>query len=109
MAHDLPLPDYDQLTLGDLRHRIRSVGEEQLRALIDHERAHGNRTPVLELLTARLDELEHGAEPAPGDPRQAPEVTGTRGGSPVRPSTAAEHTTPLRHGVEEQTPSRGRS
>lgn len=109
MPHDeLPLPDYDQLSLADLRHRVRSLDEAQLRAVIDHERAHGNRTPVLELLGTRLDELTGGAEPAPGDPREAPGVTGATGASPVNPSTAKEPTSPLRHGKSEQTPARGR-
>jgi hypothetical protein len=36
-ADHLPLPDYDQLSLGDLRHRIRALSEDQLRLLIDHE------------------------------------------------------------------------
>jgi hypothetical protein len=108
-AHDLPLPDYDQLPLGDLRHRIRSLGETELRTLVDHERAHGDRVPVRQLLEARLGELRDGAEPAPGDPRQAPPVHGTSGGSPVDESTAALGGTPLRHGVAGQTPRRGRT
>ncbi len=31
MAHndDLPLPDYDQLALGDLQHSVRSLDERQ--------------------------------------------------------------------------------
>jgi hypothetical protein len=38
MAQDeLPIPDYDELPLGDLRHRIRSVDEHQLRTLVVHE------------------------------------------------------------------------
>jgi hypothetical protein len=106
--HDLPLPGYDQTSLGDLRHRIRSLDEDGLRTLLDHERAHGERVPVLTLLEARLAELRDGAEPAPGDPRQAPPVSGTPGGSPVDDSTAALGTTPLRHGVAGQTPQRGR-
>ncbi|MFI9407236.1 hypothetical protein [Nocardia sp. NPDC052316] len=105
---ELPLPDYDQLALGDIRHRARSLDESRLRALIEHERAHGARVPVLELLQARLTELANGAEPAPGDPTRAPDVSGGHGGSAVQPSTAAEPTTPLRHGVAEQTPARGR-
>jgi hypothetical protein len=107
-ADELPLPDYDQTRLGDLRHRIRSLDEDGLRTLIDHERAHGARVPVLQLLEARLDELRDGAEPAPGDPRQAPPVDGTPGGSPVDDSTAVTGGTPLRHGVAGQTPARGR-
>jgi hypothetical protein len=110
MAQDgPPLPDYDQLSLGDLRHRVRSLDEEALTGLVDHERAHGARTPVLEVLSARLAELRDGAEPSPGDPGRAPGVARTGGGSPVGPATAAEPGTPLRHGLEEQTPGRARS
>ncbi|WP_107655662.1 hypothetical protein [Nocardia suismassiliense] len=105
---ELPLPDYDQLALGDIRHRVRSLDEGQLRALIEHEHAHGDRVPVLEVLQARLNELENGAEPSPGDPTRAPDVSGGHGGSTVQPTTAAEPSTPLRHGVAEQTPARGR-
>jgi hypothetical protein len=105
---DLPLPNYDQLPLGSLQHRIRSLDDAQLRKLIEHERAHGHRAPVLQVLTARLDQLEHGAEPSGGDQRNAPEVTGTAGGSPVDPSHSPSGNTPLRHGVYHQTPARGK-
>jgi hypothetical protein len=108
MAHELPIPDYDQLPLNDLRHRIRGLEEDQLQGLFEHEEAHGNRIPVLEILHARLKELRHGAEPSSGDPSNAPGVTGTPGGSQVTEATAAEPGTPLRHGVAGQTPSRGR-
>jgi hypothetical protein len=106
---ELPLPDYDQLPLNEVRHRIRGLGESELRALFDHETEHGNRIPVLEVLHARLRELTHGAEPSPGDPASAPGATRTAHGSAVQESTAAEPGTPLRHGVASQTPSRGRS
>lgn len=105
---DLPLGDFDQLPLGDLRHRIRALDDTRLRELIDHEREHGNRLPVLEVLTARLHQLEGGAEPSGGDPLNAPEVTGTAGGSPVSPEHSPEDNTPLRHGVYQQTPARGK-
>lgn len=107
-SDELPIPDYDQLSLNDVRHRIRSLDEGQLRAVFEHEEAHGNRIPVLELLHARLRELTHGAEPSGGNPANAPGVSSTPGGSPVQESTAAEPGTPLRHGVASQTPSRGR-
>lgn len=106
--NDLPIADYDQLPITELRHRIRALDEPQLRSLFDHETQHGNRVPVLEVLHARLKELTHGAEPSAGDPSNAPGVTGTAGGSPVQESTAAEGNTPLRHGVAYQTPSRGK-
>lgn len=103
-----PLKDFDQLALPDLRHRIRSLDEAQLQALFDHETEHGNRIPVLEVLHARLKELHGGAEPSDGDQSNAPAVSGTAGGSRVQESTAAEANTPLRHGVANQTPSRGK-
>ncbi|KWX56625.1 hypothetical protein [Mycobacterium sp. NAZ190054] len=104
---DLPLPDYDQLTIGDLQHRIRSLTETELQAVLTHEAGHAARVPVLEVLEARLRELQDGAEPSSGDPRRAPEVQSTPGGSPVQESTAAQANTPLRHGVANQTPNRG--
>jgi hypothetical protein len=108
MADTLPLPDYDQLALADLRHRIRALDEGQLTRVLEHERAHGDRVPVLEVLRARLDELRAGAEPSGGDPSRTPEVSGPEGGSPVQESTAAQPNTPLRHGVAYQTPARGK-
>ncbi|MEV7040389.1 hypothetical protein [Amycolatopsis sp. NPDC051061] len=106
--HELPLRDFDQTPIGVLQHRIRSLDESQVRALVEHEHAHGGRVAILQLLETRLDRLRHGAEPAPGDPQAAPPVSGTPGGSPVGESTAAPGSTPLRHGVAEQTPARGR-
>lgn len=109
MAHsDLPIADFDQLPITELRHRIRALDEPQLRAVFEHETEHGNRIPVLEVLHARLKELTHGAEPSDGDPSNAPGVTGSAGGSAVQESTAAEANSPLRHGVAYQTPSRGK-
>jgi hypothetical protein len=106
---ELPLPDYDQLPLNEVRHRIRTLEEGQLRTLFEHETEHGNRIPVLELLHARLRELTHGAEPSPGDPANTPRASKTPHGSAVQESTAAEPGSPLRHGVASQTSSRGRS
>ena len=108
MTEQLPIPGYDQLTLGDLKHRIRSLDADDLRRVREHEQAHGNRTPVLEVVDERLRQLAEGAEPAPGDQRNTPPVIGTPGGSPVSPQQSPDGTTPLRHGVHEQTPARGR-
>ncbi|MGW4213535.1 hypothetical protein ACWEIJ_36505 [Lentzea sp. NPDC004789] len=105
---ELPLPDYDQLALGDLRHRIRSLTEKDLRAVLGHEREHGNRLPALQLLEARLAELADGATPTGVDQRGAPGARQT----PTEPSASPAHSpddhTPLRHGVHGQTPARGR-
>lgn len=105
---DLPIPDYDQLALTDLQHRVRALDEDQLRTLMEHETAHGNRIPVLEVLHGRLTELHRGAQPSSGDPTNAPGPGETQGASPVQESTAAEPSGPLRHGVPSQTPSRDR-
>jgi len=105
---DLPIPDYDQISLGDLRHRIRALDLQQLTAVLTYEAGHAARVPVLEVLEARQREMDAGAQPSPGDPANAPRVAGTPGGSPVQESTAAQATSPLRHGVVQQTPSRGR-
>ncbi|MDX1885346.1 hypothetical protein [Mycolicibacterium sp. 120270] len=107
-SDELPIPDYDQLSLPDLRHRVRSLEEPALRLLFDHETEHGNRIPVLEVLHARLKELHDGAEPSGGDQSNAPGVSHTPAGSPVGEATAAEPSTPLRHGVAGQTPARGK-
>lgn len=108
MSNDLPIPDYDQLSLGDLRHRIRSLDRDELSRVLDHEREHGDRAPVLQVLTARLAELDEGAEPSGGDQRNAPGARSTSHTPPVSPAHSPDDNTPLRHGVAGQTPSRGR-
>ncbi|BBY31458.1 hypothetical protein [Mycolicibacterium sediminis] len=104
---ELPLPDYDAMSIGDLRSRIRSLDADQLLTVLTYEAGHAARVPVLEILEARQRELEGGAEPSPGNPMNAPSGQSSSGGSPVQESTAAEPNTPLRHGVAQQTPNRG--
>ena len=106
-SDELPLPDYDQLSLGDLQHRIRSLDADQLEAVTVYECGHAARVPVLEILEARRRQIDDGAEPSPGDPSRTPPVRGSTGGSKVEQATAAEANTPLRHGVASQTPNRG--
>jgi hypothetical protein len=68
-AHDeLPLPDYDHMSLASLGQRIRTLTADQLQQLLDYERGHGDRLPVTELMEARLRELAGGAEPSGGSP-----------------------------------------
>ncbi len=73
-SDDLPLPDFDQMNIGDLQHRVRSLTKDELGIVLNHEAGHAARVPVLEILEARLRELEAGAEPSSGDPRRAPRV-----------------------------------
>jgi hypothetical protein len=51
---ELPLPDYDHLQIGSLMHRIRSLDAAGVQTLLDYERAHGNRGPIVTLLANRL-------------------------------------------------------
>lgn len=54
---DLPLPDYDHLTLGSLRGRLRSLDVAQLVALRNYEKAKGDRLPVVTMLDNRIAKL----------------------------------------------------
>lgn len=100
---ELPLPDYDALSVGELEHRIRSLSAEELERLVRYERAHAARVPVVELLAGRLAQLDAGATPSPGgQPPPTGEATGGRHGSPVTPDTAAEPIHPPPHGSPDQ-------
>lgn len=58
LAHaDLPLPDFDHLTVPQLRGRLRTLELPELVQLRDYEQAHGHRLPVLTLLDNRIAKL----------------------------------------------------
>ena len=67
-AHDerdqLPLADYDHITVGDLPARINGLSAEGIQALLEYEREHANRLPVVNVLERRADALAGGAEPS---------------------------------------------
>jgi hypothetical protein len=105
----LPIPDYDHLPAGSLAGRIRTLDADGLETLLAYERAHGDRLPVTELLTRRLEALRSGdAEPSGGDPAAAqPEhAPPAAGDSPGQNSGQTDNNQPLRHGVAGQTPNR---
>jgi hypothetical protein len=55
LSHDaLPLADYDHLTLGSLRARLPKLDPVALVQLLDYERAHAHRLPVLTMLENRI-------------------------------------------------------
>jgi hypothetical protein len=102
---DLPLSDYDDLTLGAVESRIRSLDAASLRQLLDYERAHGNRLPVVQLLEQRSAQLEAGAEPTGGSPDALDPAVETTGapesvsparteGPPVNPPSHGDPTNP---------------
>jgi hypothetical protein len=54
---DLPLADYDHMTLGSLRGRLRSLDLAQLVQVRDYEKAHADRLPVVTMLDNRIAKL----------------------------------------------------
>ncbi|AZP15779.1 hypothetical protein ACIGMX_36240 [Streptomyces aquilus] len=99
----LPLPDYDHLPIGGLESRVRSLAPEEVETLLSYERTHADRLPVTEVLTARLEQLDAGAEPTAGDPQALrPEARAGRHGSPVSPTTSPEPHSPPPHGTPDQ-------
>jgi hypothetical protein len=100
--HDrLPLPDYDHLPLGGLTSRIRTLDAAGVQTLLEYERAHGNRLPVVEVLQNRLSALHEGAQPSGGDPAadftaEAPEHAA--GGSKVSEATTGPAINPPSQG-----------
>lgn len=65
---ELPLDDYDHLTLGSLRARIRRLDAAQLVQLREYEQAHADRLPVIKALDTRLAKLAQES----GQPADAP-------------------------------------
>lgn len=95
--------EVDHLPVATLRDRIRSLTAEQLSGLRDYEAAHANRPQVISIMDARLDQLERGATPSPGDQQHQPErVDGPSAGSGVSDASAAPPTHPPPHGQPAQ-------
>jgi hypothetical protein len=66
---ELPLEDYDHMTLTALRSRIRSLDAAQLVQLREYEQAHANRLPVVKAFDTRLAKLaKDSAVPPPAPP-----------------------------------------
>ena len=97
----LPIPDYDHLPLGSITHRIRSLDADGLRRLMEYEKRHGDRAPVMQIFTARLEALNSGGQPSGGSPQAAtPEAAGApTGGSRVSPATEGPKINPPSQGV----------
>ena len=107
---ELPLPDYDHLPTGALRHRIRTLTREQLRVLAQYESQHAHRPLVETMIQARLAELDSGAQPSGGAPdalrpEQPPAPAGQ---SQVTPATSGPKMNPPSQGVPSN-PSQPRS
>jgi hypothetical protein len=97
---DLPLPDYDHLDTGALSAGISGLEAQGVEELLAHERAHGNRLTVVQLLERRLEQLRDGAEPSGSDAgRAASRPAAPAADSPVSPSTQGPPVNPPSHGT----------
>ena len=54
---DLPLPDYDHMTLGSLRSRMSKLTIDELLQIRAYEQAHANRLAVVTMLENRIAKL----------------------------------------------------
>jgi hypothetical protein len=95
---ELALPDFDHIPVGMLPSRIASLTETELSDVLEYERAHGDRLPVVQVLEHRLEALRSGAEPSGSVPADLPEVQQGSTGSPVSPATSGPPINPPSHG-----------
>ena len=57
---DVPLPNYDELSVASLRARLRNLDAAQVKLLAAYERAHAARADVITMFERRLAKLEAG-------------------------------------------------
>ncbi|MCU1674101.1 MAG: hypothetical protein JWN77_2214 [Frankiales bacterium] len=81
-ADELPLPDYDHMTLGALRGRLRSLSVDQLVQLRAYEKSKADRLPVVTMLDNRIAKLAAGDGAATGN---TPETPSAKASTPVKP------------------------
>ena len=84
----LPIPDFDHIPLGTLPSRVSALDESGVQQLLDFEREHGDRLPVVQVLERRIEALQGGAQPSGAVEQDMPEVTQSSSGSAVSPKTS---------------------
>ena len=57
-AGELPLANYDELTVASLRARLRNLSAGQLTQLIEYERGHAARADVITMFERRIAKVE---------------------------------------------------
>jgi hypothetical protein len=53
-AADLPLNDYDDLSVGEVEKKIKGLSKDDIETLLDYEKEHENRKTLVETLEGRL-------------------------------------------------------
>jgi hypothetical protein len=56
-AGQLPLPNYDDLSIASLRARLRNLSADQISQLIDYEKSHAGRADVITMFERRIAKL----------------------------------------------------
>jgi hypothetical protein len=59
-AGQLPLPNYDDLSVASLRARLRNLSADQISQLIDYEKSHAGRADVITMFERRIVKLSEG-------------------------------------------------
>jgi hypothetical protein len=59
-AGQLPVPNYDDLSIASLRARLRNLSADQIGQLIDYEKGHAGRADVITMFERRLAKLAEG-------------------------------------------------
>jgi hypothetical protein len=57
---ELPVANYDGLTVASLRARLRNLSADQLAQLVDYEKSHANRADVVQMFERRIAKLAEG-------------------------------------------------
>jgi hypothetical protein len=83
-ADELPLPDYDHMTLGSLRGRLRSLSVDQLMELRAYEKSKADRLPVITMLDNRIAKLAAGDGEPTGAAATEPSGKTSRGKKPPK-------------------------
>lgn len=60
-AAELPLQNYDELTIQSVRARLRNLSVAQLRQLIEYEKGHADRTEFITAFERRIAKVESGS------------------------------------------------
>ena len=59
-AGELPVANYDDLSIASLRARLRNLSADQLAQLVDYEKSHANRPDVVQMFERRIAKLAEG-------------------------------------------------
>ncbi|NUU22012.1 MAG: hypothetical protein HOV68_10950 [Streptomycetaceae bacterium] len=59
-SDDFPIPDDDEQSVAALEQYVRTLSEDDLATVLDHERRHGNRPGVVLMFAQRLRHVNQG-------------------------------------------------